>query len=135
MTPTAEHPTIQIEGFTYALKFGPGAQLRLERMGLTLKAIQEAFVREEQPDGTNKVTECRIPLTMLFTTIAACAGQPKLGGGWKAIKLSPEEIADMSTPADIKLMAEAVATMWSKVQPEGTMPATVPASAPNSQTN
>lgn len=130
MTPTAEHPTIQIEGFQYTLKFGPGAQLRLERMGLTLKAIQDAFVSEDQADGTKKVTECRIPLTMLFTTIAACAGQPKLGGRWKPIGLTAEEIADLSTPEDIKQMAEAVAVMWSKVQPEGAKPATVPASLP-----
>lgn len=130
MTPSVDHPTIQIEGFTYTLKFGAGAQLRLERMGYSMKAIQDAYVYETKPDGSKVATECKIPLTMLFVTVAACAGQPKLGGRWKPIGLTAEEIADLSTPEDIAHMSEAVAAMWSKAQPEGTKPATVPASQP-----
>lgn len=129
MHPTVEYPTIQIEGFQYQLKFGPGAQLRLERMGLTLQTIQDAFVVKD-PDGTTKTVECKIPLTMLFTTIAACAGVPKAGGKWKPIGMTAEEIADSATPDEIKTMSDAVALMWSKAQPEGAKPATVPASLP-----
>ncbi len=132
MTST-ENPTIQIEGFTYQLKFGAGAQLRLERMGFSQKDIQAAYVYETKADGSSIATECKIPLTMLFLTIAACAGVPKLGGRWKPIALTAEEIADLSTQEDITAMSKAVGEMWSKAQPAGAQPATQPATQPETQ--
>ncbi len=129
MTPV-EYPAIQIEGFTYHLKFGPGAQLRLEQMGYTMQKIRESYVYEEKADGTQVPTECKVPLTILFVTLAACAGSIKDGGRWKPIGLTAAEIADSSTPEDIAAMSRAVGEMWSKAQPAGAQPATQPATQP-----
>lgn len=119
-----EYPTVMIDGLSYSLKFGPGAQLRLERLGLGPEKLKEVFIFEEE---SGKATGTRLPLTVLFTTIAACAGNTKRGGGWEPIKLLPEQIADVSSQEDIAAYGEAVGRMWSKAKPEGANPETTPA--------
>jgi hypothetical protein len=125
-----EYPKVVIDGLSYSLKFGPGAQLRLERFGMGPDKMKEFFIFEGQADGSEKATGTRMPLTVLFSTLAACAGTPLKGGRWKPIGMSPEEIADVIPQEDIPLMGEAIGRMWSKAKPEGANPATVPASSP-----
>lgn len=126
-----EYPKVVIDGLPYSLKFGPGAQLRLERFGLGPDKLKEVFIFEEQSDGTEKATGTRMPLTVLFTTLAACAGNPDYKGRWKPIEMTAEQIADLNPSAEeLRNFGEAIGRMWSKAKPEGANPATIPASQP-----
>lgn len=125
-----DYPKVVIDGLSYSLKFGPGAQLRLERYGLGPDRLKEAFIFEDQGDGTEKATGTRLPLTVLFSTLAACAGTPIKGGRWKPIGMTPEELADVIPQEDIPAMGEAIGRMWSKAKPEGAKVGTAPATQP-----
>lgn len=125
-----DYPKVVIDGLPYSLKFGPGAQLRLERFGLPPDKVIEAFIWEEDSEGVRKAKGARLPLTVMFSTLAACAGTPQRGGKWKPIAMTPDEIADCSSPEDIASYGEAIGQMWSKAKPEGATPATNPASSP-----
>ncbi len=125
-----DYPKVVIDGLPYLLKWGTGALLRMERLGLPADKMREAFTYEKNPDGSEKVVTTRLPLTVLYTYLAAAAGTPLRGGRWKPINMSPEEIADCSSPEEVTAFTEAVVQMLVKVKPEGTNPATAPAIQP-----
>lgn len=123
--PVVSFPVIEIAGLSYSLKFGPGAQLRMERMGWPQDKLLAAYTFEEQ-DGERKVVHTSMPLSILFAWIAATAGQ-MIKGKWRPIELTAEEIADVCTPEDIENFSKGISEMFSKAKPDGEQPAPEPA--------
>lgn len=126
-----EYPKVVIDGRPYSLKFGPGAQLRLERLGFPPEKWRGMFTFKQKEDGSEEATGIGMPLTFLFTLLSCCAGNRDYKGRWEAIPMSPEQIADLDpSPGEIGEYGSAIGRMWSKAKPEGANPATVPASSP-----
>lgn len=126
-----EYPKVVIDGLPYSLKFGPGAQLRLERFGYPTDKWKQLFTYQQKEEGGEQAVGIALPLTFVFTLLSCCAGNLDYRGRWKSIELSPEQIADLDpTPVEIGAYSAAIGKMWSKAKPEGAQPAAVPASQP-----
>lgn len=104
-----DYPVLEIQGVEYRLKFGLGALLRLEKLGVTSEQFFAAVGSGNL--GTNSVT------TML-SILAASLGQ-EIEGKWVPLKMEVEELADAIPLEYLGEIAEKMKAAQAKVSPAG----------------
>lgn len=103
-----DYPTVEIGGVTYLLKFGGGAQLRMDRLG---RAFYSPNIdKREGRTGMVSVTT--------YTWLVAMAGLQEPDGKWKPLEMSPDEVADLLPPSEhLERLTNLVLEAIKKAQP------------------
>jgi hypothetical protein len=109
------YPEVVIGGVPYLLKFGSGALIRLERLGIPAGKLGES-IEEANASGHG--------IEMMFKLLSAGLVTPKPGGkGWKSIGMTPEELADFIDDAEVSNLAAIVSSALGKASPAEVSPA------------
>ena len=102
-----DFPAIEINGTKYRVKFGLGAFLRLEKMGVSLDDLNSALGNGGVMKNGN--------FGMLFSMLSATLGVEGADGLWHPISYTPEQLADLIPVEQLGIISEAISASASKV--------------------
>lgn len=121
-----QYPTIEIQGTQYQIRFGLGALFRLEQLGISADSLAQFSKPSDEGGGLPAGKTIQTLCAVLSATLGT---QPN--GSWIPIGKSPEQVADMLTPADFAALLPVMQGGLAKASPAEKTGATLPAEQPH----